>query len=403
MSIILGLSAVVALIIWTFSITSRICQRTPAMANSRSLLNGALCVWVLNTFHRAAIWIPALNGRGGYDGTGHDQLAHAVSADLSSGKTSIFHLEFLGNDGYRNFLGVFYALTEAPSFVAIAIHGMMAYCGLLFILEAVAIASSAARIPKWLIAYTLFLPSAHIFTPWLLKEAPVLWGIGLLLRFGVAPKVWMRSIHASLLTLVGVLVVFCMRPHIGGAWLIAVAVGHFAPLKRPDVATASTLAGLVVFAVTMSVADRIAPGFSSNAEEKGVIDTLDQMTDHAMGGSAVYRETTPLPFLNGLIFVLFEPNPLYWANLNYAIVGIEAWFITLAILYQWWKVPEKVRLLMTPPAVICVVAVLSIAFYLGYMYNLGLMVRQRLQVMPAMILLAGLPLGIQKNRARRPD
>lgn len=401
MSTFFGLLVVLALVFWSFSITRHICARNPALLASRSLINGALCIWVLNTFHRAAIWIPALNGRGGYDGTGHDRLAHAVAADLSSGSISVLDLEFLSNDGYRNFLGVFYALTEAPSFVAIAIHGMMAYCGLLFVLEAIAIATNVTRIPNWLITYTLFLPSAHIFTPWLLKEAPALWGIGLLLRFGVAPNMWMQSIPASLLTLLGAAAVFCMRPHIGGAWLIAVAVGHFAPLKRPGNAMASTLVGFFVFALTMSVADRIAPGFSSSAEEKGVINTLGKMTDHAMGGSAIYRETTPVPFLNGLIFILFEPNPLYWANFNFAIVGVEAWFITLAILFQWKKVPDKARLLMTPPAIMCIVAILSIGFYLGYMYNLGLMVRQRLQVMPALILLAGLPLGVQHSRLRR--
>ena len=213
----------------------------------------------------------------------------------------------------------------------------------------------------------------------------------------------MQSIPVSLLTSIGALVVFCMRPHIGGAWLIAVAVGHFAPLKRPGLAMASTLLGLVAFALTMSVADRIAPGFSSNTEEKGVINTLDEMTDHAMGGSAIYRETTPLPFLNGLIFIFFEPNPLYWANLNYAIVGSEAWFITIAILFQWKKVPEKLRLLMSPPAIMSLVAILSIGFYLGYMYNLGLMVRQRLQVMPALILLSGLPLSVHHSRPHRPE
>ena len=161
---------------------------------------------------------------------------------------------------------------------------------------------------------------------------------------------------------------------------------------------------MLCYGLTIAAIEQLSPGFSDQVSEQGLTNVLDKATDHAQGGSAIVRQSTPIPFVNGLIFILAEPNPIYWLNINYAIVGLEAWFITIMNIYLWKNATNRVGLLITPRGTMCVVAIMSIGFYLGYMYNMGLMVRQRLQVMPALILLAAVAFreNADKNIQRAP-
>lgn len=402
MDLIIGLAITLIAFGIALRLTHSIVARNPGLHHCFTLIKASLAIWSGTTVHRAAIWIPSLKGSGGYDGTYHEKSAREVAEQLQQGQVSLFELAWLSNEGYGNMLGAFYALTGAPNFAAVAIHGLMAYCGLLLILESIAVTINQKRVPSWLVAYTMLLPSALIFTPWILKEAPALLGIGILLRASVAPQFFFARPLSIGLTAIGVLAVFTMRPHIGGAWILAAMIGHFSPAKRPIMTTFVLCAAILFYGVTLTAIDTIRPGFSEQVSERGMVNVLDSSTDHAQGGSAIVRQSTPIPFLNGLIFIFVEPNPTYWLNLNFAIVGIEAWLITIMIIYQWSQTSNRVQLLMTPQSLMCVVALLAIAFYLGYMYNMGLMVRQRLQVMPALILLAALPLSVTRQYEHIP-
>ena len=364
----------------------------------------SLFVWIVVTTHRAAIYIPSLEGEGGYDGTLHENMARITADGISNGQISFLDLQLFSNEGYQSLLGIFYAFTGAPNFAAVAIHSLMAYVGLLFILESVALTVGQRIVPKWMVAYTMFLPSAIIFTPWLLKEGPVLWGIGILMRANVAPSKFFSTAFGVLLASAGAMILFAMRPHIAAAWIIAAVIGHCSPFKRPIISLLAIIASLLCYGLTIAAIEQLSPGFSDQVSEQGLTNVLDKATDHAQGGSAIVRQSTPIPFVNGLIFILAEPNPIYWLNINYAIVGLEAWFITIMNIYLWKNATNRVGLLITPRGTMCVVAIMSIGFYLGYMYNMGLMVRQRLQVMPALILLAAVAFreNADKNIQRAP-
>jgi len=128
------------------------------------------------------------------------------------------------------------------------------------------------------------------------------------------------------------------------------------------------------------------------------------MTDQgeAYGGSVIYRHTTPIPVVSGLIFTMFEPNPIYWGSPTFAIVGLEAWVVSVLGIWNWVNSRNRLNIIFTPTGITCLLVLLGLAFYLGYMYNMGLMVRQRLQIMPALIMLAILPLGRRRIAVTGP-
>lgn len=391
MESLIGLLLIIAVCAKCITGILRLCRDNPSIRPWSSFLILCFVFWALVTAHRATFWLSQSDGTE-YDGFRHDYLGRQIAEQLSSGEINIYNLQLLSNDGYRSLLGVFYFVTNAPQEAGFAIHAMLAFFGLLFTLESCAIVANVRKLPFWLVAYTMLLPSALIFTPWLLKEGPALWSIGLLLRFGVSTSAesldWRKLTHS----VVAAIVLFTLRPHVAFAWLTAIAVSRFFSFKNPRIAFAAGIGSILVFIVTAYASDYIAPGFIAKVGESGLVATLDKMTDIAQGGSAIYRTSTPIPFLNGLIFVFLEPNPLYWSSINYAVVGAEVWAITIAICYSWFSSRGNLTSNINRNLLLCAVAILALSFYLGYMYNMGLMVRQRLQAMPALILLAAIPL-----------
>ncbi|QDT12274.1 hypothetical protein [Planctomycetes bacterium K23_9] len=397
MDIVIGLIIAVAAIGSADYCIRRLSSAHIALHDRRNLLYFALFAWVAITFHRCFIWLPS-HMRASFDGHTHERAARRIARELQLGSMGLDELEWLSNYGYRSMIGVFYALTDSPIFATYIIHAMAAFIGLLLVLESVVLVSRVEKLPTWVILYALFLPSALIFTPWNMKEGPVLWGIGLIIRFSVAslPNVNFpsRTKVFYFISFVGAALFFLLRPHIFAAWLVACAAPHALSFKRPGSAFFSVLILGVSFVLFLGAVQILAPGFTEQVAQRGIVNQLDAMTDQDLGGSTIVRNAVPIPVLSGLVFILFEPNPTTWGNFNFAIVGVEAWFSTLMIAFQWSRVADKKKLLFSPAVVICVVALLAISFYLGFMYNMGLMVRQRLQIMPACILLATLPLGV---------
>lgn len=381
-----------ALFLFGLQAIGRVTARTRNLSRWSLFIYLSFFFWIGLTLHRALIWLPNSGGVS-FDGHIHEQLARGIAKQLQLGLLSFSDLPLFSNEGYRALLGVFYYLTDAPIVVTYCLHAFFAFLGLLFLLETAAILM-ATRIPLWIPAFIMFFPSALIFTPWNMKEGPVLFSICYLLRVVVNYETGCSRRVSFLSTCLAVLPMIFLRPQIAIAWLGAAAIGITFGNRNVSRAPAILAALAGVYILGFFVIDKVAPGLLDQIRRDGLTSTLDRMTDHAesYGGSSISRLTSPIPVVSGLLFAMFEPNPTYWRNPMFAIVGVECWFLSLAGLYNWFKTSLRIKQLFCPIGITCVLALLGLAFYLGYMYNMGLMVRQRLQLFPAMFLIAILPL-----------
>ena len=131
-----------------------------------------------------------------------------------------------------------------------------------------------------------------------------------------------------------------------------------------------------------------------------MVGTLEGVASKSHGGSAIIRTDKPIPLLSGMILVFLEPNPTMWQSLQFAVCGIESYTYLVLISVAWIRCRNKMKIFLSQACVESVLVLVILSFYLGYMYNMGLLVRQRIQVVPAIVLLAAIPLGKHVNSLR---
>ena len=358
----------------------------------------AFFVWFVNCIHRI-VYVLFMDSDVIYDGTYHEYLARNVAANFSHGDISVLGLGYFSNDGYRSLLGLFYYLTDAPQWATFVIHASTGFFGLLVLLETITENIYPTKLPLYLVLFTLLLPSALIFTPWILKEGPMLLGIAIVQRFSITRRLW-RIPSAVFIAMFAALMLLLLRPHIGAGWTIAAAISHTVTLRSLPQALLTILLGAATVLAFVYAIDYMAPGMSGRLTDYGVVGTLEGVASKSHGGSAIIRTDKPIPLLSGMILVFLEPNPTMWQSLQFAVCGIESYTYLVLISVAWIRCRNKMKIFLSQACVESVLVLVILSFYLGYMYNMGLLVRQRIQVVPAIILLAAIPLGKHVNSLR---
>jgi hypothetical protein len=173
-----------------------------------------------------------------------------------------------------------------------------------------------------------------------------------------------------------------------------------------------TAAAAVICALLLSY---VAPDLFASAMSDGVSATLSERyqtlsaRDAANGSSLTGG--TPIPVVSGLLLVMFRPWPFEVEESHALLVGIEVWAFAAVGFYIWKSTRKRLRLLLHPAIATQIVALLLLSYYFSYMYNMGLVVRQRLMCFPAMLFIYFYPLlakqgaivvGKQRRRVARP-
>ncbi len=111
-----------------------------------------------------------------------------------------------------------------------------------------------------------------------------------------------------------------------------------------------------------------------------------------MGETAMYDQAAPKPFITGMLIILLSPPPQFWGQPIWLVMGMESLAITLTLLYGFISSGRQVRSNLKNPFYFGAVYVfLLMSFFLSYSYNMGLAIRQRMQVIPAALVLIGAP------------
>jgi hypothetical protein len=83
------------------------------------------------------------------------------------------------------------------------------------------------------------------------------------------------------------------------------------------------------------------------------------------------------------------------------LAGLEVWALGLLGILSWKAAKRKWKLALEPVMVTQIVALLVLSFYFSYMYNMGLVVRQRLMCFPALLFIYFFPV-LASQRSRIP-
>jgi len=395
---VIGLAMLIAGL-WLHSRVAHYAHANPCLHRVQFTLNLCIVLWGVMflikviDIHRNGLVLDALI---------HEEAGRSIAASLRSGEwgeaASLFGV---GNRSYQFLLGVFYAVTSAPCEVTIIVNGTLACTGLLGLLDALARRAACRRVPAWFAACACALPSAVFWTTGNGKEGIMLWAICGIIRGGLlmgdrTVPVAKRQFVAHAIT------GLWLRPHIAAVWLAAVGAGVIVRQKKLGVLPLFG-GGLMIALWGVSTArPEFVESFFKQGIEQTLAETYQASSEHytrkadmgeSAGNSTIsYASGRPILLISGLALTFLRPYPHEALNLPTALAGAEVWFLSSALCCAWWRARHRLRLLFTPAGVVSVVGILLMAFYLSYCYNMGLVVRQRLQVFPGIVAMIALPL-----------
>ena len=370
----------------------------PAFSRWRQVLRFAALFWCCTAIFKK-VYLDYIFPPG--DAIWHEWVAREVAELLRAGDFAGAGEFFgFGNPAYRFLLGVFYALTGAPELVTYTVNGALAYWGILAMLQALCQHTGCKNLPAKVIVPGLFLPSALLWTTTNLKEGLVLWGICMMLQW-TFPRSNKRGKIPRLLQLMGMIALGLPRPHIALIWIVAInllATWRSKKIGLFVLTSAGALASLFLLKLAAPVLFEAATG-------EGVASTLggryEHLTTNSDLASSHFLDKDPTPILTGVLLILFRPWPWEVRQISEFLAGVEVWWLASLGLWSWVRVPNKLSHLKHPCIISMLVCLAMLGFFFSYMYNMGLVVRQRLMVFPAVWLLYSWPAIFYRPHLKR--
>jgi hypothetical protein len=329
-----------------------------------------------------------------YDASGHRAWALILLRAMDQGDWSVFwnHLK-LGNPAYHCYAALIMYLGCSVRTVTMLNGWFCFWGGLILIRNFISINPYAPIAKRWVL-FTVFFPSVVFWGTMNLKEGLMYWSICCVLS-GIFRDQSQSFILKSPLVIVGVIVGTVLRAHVMMGWAIAtlsVAIMHrgrrFAAVP------------LLLLLPVIALAFKMQTGASLSTES--VSDIVEQhfqaLQATADQGSALeYTGGKPIFFISGFVSAFFRPFPWTVTSLRVLIQFLETWVLTVSLILIWYQLGRSmaVQVLKVPAIQVSLMATLWICMLLTYFPNEGLMVRQRVQMIPGLLTLAVVPMLVR--------
>jgi hypothetical protein len=314
--------------------------------------------------------------------------------------------DLVGTGFIRALTGVLYAVTGPSIYVAYAFFACLGFWGLYFLYRAFRTGVPGGNHRRYA-ALVLFLPSMLFWPSGLGKDAWMTLGIGLV-ALGAARLLtdtpgWLIPLAT------GLTATALVRPHITAALFVGVAVAYVvrrshrpgnvtAPITRAATLAAVLVVGLLLVgraAEFLGVEEVTASGFDAAVEG-----TQDRT---AQGGSEFEAQpvNSPLDLPWATVSVLFRPFVLEADGAAMMMVAAEGMLLLFLLFRSLPRFQGALGKLRTQPyLVFCIVYTLLFVYAFSNFSNFGILTRQRVQVLPFVLVCMALPL-VATRRADR--
>ena len=366
--------------------------RVPTIPDCASLLTLSFAIRLVATYFRYL--------------TGKDSREyHQVGQRLAS---SFRRFEFAvdpersvpGTGAVRYFTGLVHLVTGSNYVATFLVYSFIGFWGMYFFVRAFCIAVPDGRHRRFA-RLVLFWPSLLYWPTSIGKEALVVFGLGLA-AYGFA-CVLRRQRFGLLLMALGLAAVTMIRPHVA----LIVVTASFVPLllRRRNERRGSGLGKVVALAALVVLGALTAHQTEQrlNIEDlsgSSIVEQLTATTAQTTQGSAQFSAATassPIDYPWAFVTVVFRPLPIEARSLQMMLSSGEALVLGLLMLRELSR--YSVALLQVREAGFVwfsTVFVLIFVYLFSSIGNFGILVRQRVQMVP--FLLVGLALADQRLR-----
>ena len=325
-------------------------------------------------------------------------------ADLSlPGYGSIFE----GTPFISLLTGLVYSVIGPTKLGGFMVFSWLAFWGLFLFYRAFVIAVPEGRSRQYAF-FLFFIPSLLYWPASLGKDSWMVFGLGIA-AFGAARALSGTPLRGLVISALGLWLTAIVRPHIAAMFVLGLAVAFIvqrSPRTRGSlhpIARIVGLAGIVVLAaILLSRTAEFLQVPSLNAS--GVVGELEAVSERSdYGGSefdpTIVRSPADLPL--ALVTVLYRPFPFEANNFLALAVSIEALLLlclTLGRLRWLWAAVKESRRQPFLILALAYVGIFVVAF--SSFPNFGLLVRERVQVLPFLLALLCVPPAPKNDMTR---
>lgn len=361
------------------------------------ILLAALVLKALATVARYAMAFVVYDGVA--DANGYHNQGERLSASYREGDFDAdLGRDLIGTGFIRALTGALYAFTGPSIYVAYAFYAWLGFWGLYFFYRAFRTALPDGDHRRYAVL-VLFLPSMLFWPSGLGKDAWMTFGIGLV-ALGAARMLsggssWLVPLGA------GLAATTLVRPHITAALFAGIAVAVVVrrsqrrgtattPLVRAATVAAVVVVGLLVVgrAAEFLGVEEVSPsGFDEAAQETG--------EQTAQGGSEFDAQSvnSPIDLPEAAVSVLFRPFIFEADGAAMKMAAAEGMLLLFLLLRSAHRMPGVlVRLRREPYLIVCLVYTILFVYAFSNFANFGILTRQRVQVLPFVLVLMALPL-----------
>lgn len=313
----------------------------------------------------------------------------------------------LGTPFMEFLTGLIFAVTQPNLLIGYLVFTLLSFLGMVFFLRAFTIALPEGHRRRYALL-VLLLPSMLYWPSGIGKEAWLIFALGTG-ALGAA-RLLRRLSWGYTLAFLGTAGVFLIRPHIAALFAVSLALAFTLRLADPDTKRGAVawLIGLIIVGGGAGFAierfDELLPNV--DADEGGIISQILEATDErtGIGGSSFDAQpvSSPQTFARALITVPFRPFPWEAHNAQALLASLEAVALLLLLVLS---IPRlwSIRYVALRRPYIALVSAYTLGFTVAYssIGNFGILVRQRSQLLPFLVVLLCLPTAAELIRRSR--
>ena len=297
---------------------------------------------------------------------------------------------------YVSLQGIFYYFTGGTVISMLAFNGFMGFWGGLTLTRTIYrlcpdSSSTGTALPLFLI----FTPSVVFWSSANLKEALMYWAICQAFAFIVPYKLAGRMGGNVVLFVIGTLVGLLLRPHIMLFWIGSIVLIKIFETGFWKHGIVLLLLSPLVFSLGSSKLNLKSVKVNIQAAQRNMVAIIERGKDRSFTNSTfAYGAGGPVAVLSGAVNILFRPFLWRARNLRSALSAIEIWMLGVSTFVFWFRMTKNEwrGVLLNPGVQVAVLVTIPFFFLFAYFPNEGLIVRQRVQVFPALLVLLATPI-----------
>jgi hypothetical protein len=338
----------------------------------------------------------------GYHGDGVAISANFRAGIFETGLDSLTRTDFISF-----FTGLVYTFTGASQWTGFLVYSWLGFWGLFLFYRAFTIAVPDGR-RRLYASLVFFLPSLLYWPSSIGKEAWMMFSLGIA-AFGIARILTGRMWNGLAITGLGLWLGGIVRLHVAG--MIAVAFAFAYIVRKPEgearrrgvVARVLSIAAVVAMTVVVVLQAEQSLRSTGIDTRRGITRALTNVAERTDTGDSSFQPSvlrSPARAPEAFVTVLFRPLPHEAHNAQALIASVETFLLFIFCILRWRWIWAALTSFRRRPYVAMALAYTGV-FILGFssFANLGLLARQRVQLLPLFLVLLCVPSSRGRDRS----